>query len=216
MANPTCLVDDCLLPTKARGMCNKHYQQYWKKLRPESYRRQLSEARARNKQHREANRKPCLGCGESFVAEKSLAQKCCAACIEKYGPDSPISTCEVPGCDRPVRARSMCSMHYRRWRRAEGLEKSPVWDEERYQRWKKRQHRKRSTQVQPIRNTDVFERDNWICGICGSAVDPELSWPDPRCATLDHIVPLSLGGDHIWENVRLAHARCNSRRGNAD
>lgn len=107
----------------------------------------------------------------------------------------------------------MCSMHYRRWRRAEGLELPDKWDETRYERWKKRQDQKRNTQVEPIRNADVFDRDGWVCGICGKPVDPALEWPDPYCATLDHIKPLSLGGGHVWENVRLAHARCNAVRG---
>lgn len=32
-------------------------------------------------------------------------------------------------------------------------------------------------------------------------------------ATMDHLVPLSKGGDHSWENVALAHRSCNSKRG---
>jgi 5-methylcytosine-specific restriction endonuclease McrA len=33
-------------------------------------------------------------------------------------------------------------------------------------------------------------------------------------ATLDHVVPISVGGEHTRENVRCAHLRCNARRGN--
>lgn len=29
----------------------------------------------------------------------------------------------------------------------------------------------------------------------------------------EHLVPLALGGDNSWENLRLAHVRCNMRRG---
>ena len=28
--------------------------------------------------------------------------------------------------------------------------------------------------------------------------------------TVDHIVPLSKGGTHTWNNVQLAHMACNS------
>jgi 5-methylcytosine-specific restriction endonuclease McrA len=31
--------------------------------------------------------------------------------------------------------------------------------------------------------------------------------------TLDHVVAVSLDGEHRAANVRPAHARCNSRRG---
>jgi 5-methylcytosine-specific restriction endonuclease McrA len=58
--------------------------------------------------------------------------------------------------------------------------------------------------------TAVFERDGWICGICGKKVNPRLKYPDPRSASLDHIVPLNKGGDHVWSNVQLAHFGCNS------
>lgn len=53
---------------------------------------------------------------------------------------------------------------------------------------------------------EIFERDEWICGICGKPVNE-------GDASLDHIVPLALGGAHTRANVRLAHIRCNSRRG---
>ena len=32
--------------------------------------------------------------------------------------------------------------------------------------------------------------------------------------SLDHVVPLSLSGAHTPENVRLAHVRCNTAKGN--
>lgn len=32
--------------------------------------------------------------------------------------------------------------------------------------------------------------------------------------TFDHIIPLSRGGSHAIENLRLAHSECNRRRGN--
>ena len=28
--------------------------------------------------------------------------------------------------------------------------------------------------------------------------------------TLDHIIPLSKGGSHTWDNVQLAHMGCNA------
>ena len=56
-------------------------------------------------------------------------------------------------------------------------------------------------------------RDRGICKICGEKVDVNsrnqkgigLYYP-----TIDHIVPLSKGGGHTWENVQLAHMICNS------
>lgn len=38
----------------------------------------------------------------------------------EYGPDSSRSICKEDGCDRPLRARGMCAMHYKQWARSEG------------------------------------------------------------------------------------------------
>lgn len=33
-----------------------------------------------------------------------------------------------------------------------------------------------------------------------------------HCATIDHIIPLSKGGTHTYNNVQLAHYICNSKK----
>jgi len=64
--------------------------------------------------------------------------------------------------------------------------------------------------------SDVYERDNWHCQICGKPVNKKLKHPHLLSASLDHILPLSRGGDHTLDNVRLSHLRCNISRGNRD
>lgn len=61
----------------------------------------------------------------------------------------------------------------------------------------------------------ICERDGWKCGICGEPVDDNLRHPDPMCASLDHILPLSAGGTDDLSNLRLTHLLCNVRRRNA-
>lgn len=63
--------------------------------------------------------------------------------------------------------------------------------------------------VERINPLAVYERDCWRCGICGKKVNPDLQFPHPKSASLDHILPLSKGGTHTWQNVQLAHLRCN-------
>lgn len=71
---------------------------------------------------------------------------------------------------------------------------------------RRRAERLRRAKREPIDREAIFERDGWICGICREPVDT-------GDATLDHIVPISLGGADEPSNVRLAHSLCNSRRG---
>ena len=60
---------------------------------------------------------------------------------------------------------------------------------------------------------DIFIRDEWMCQICGSEVDRTLLYPDPLCASLDHVLALSNGGDHTPANTVLAHLGCNLIKG---
>ena len=76
-----------------------------------------------------------------------------------------------------------------------------------------RRARIRGGAVEKFDPREVFDRDAWVCGICSESVDPELRYPDPMSVSLDHIVPVSLGGDHTRANTRCSHWICNSRRG---
>ncbi|MFE7347511.1 HNH endonuclease [Streptomyces fimicarius] len=57
------------------------------------------------------------------------------------------------------------------------------------------------------------------CWLCGHNIAYEIRGPEagkhPDAFTLDHLVPLSKGGDLLDPaNARSAHRRCNSARGN--
>lgn len=65
-----------------------------------------------------------------------------------------------------------------------------------------------------IEKYELFWRDNWTCGICGKEVDSTLGGNDPMGPTIDHIIPISKGGGHTWDNVQLAHRTCNESKGN--
>jgi predicted nucleic acid-binding Zn ribbon protein len=64
--------------------------------------------------------------------------------------------------------------------------------------------------VEFFTNLEIFERDGWMCGICGEAVDPGCVYPDLMSASIDHVIPLVAGGQHSRDNVQCAHFICNS------
>ena len=74
--------------------------------------------------------------------------------------------------------------------------------------------RKWGVEYEPINNVEVFARDHWACGICGERVDRRVKYPDPMSASVDHIVPISCGGGHVWSNVQCSHLGCNSSKYN--
>lgn len=56
----------------------------------------------------------------------------------------------------------------------------------------------------------VFRRDRWHCQECGLHTPRELRGTiDPCAPELDHVHPLSQGGEHTWANVQLLCRSCN-------
>lgn len=62
---------------------------------------------------------------------------------------------------------------------------------------------------------ELFEKYNWICNICNTKIENHRRFPDCMAATIEHVIPLSKGGTHTWDNVRPAHAKCNFEKGDA-
>ena len=61
----------------------------------------------------------------------------------------------------------------------------------------------------------IYERDKGICYLCGNLTYKDYeNRPANQRATIDHIIPISKGGNHTFENVRIACWRCNSIKGN--
>ena len=69
-----------------------------------------------------------------------------------------------------------------------------------------------ATVIEPFDRESVFDRDGWNCYLCHLPVDRQASAFDPHSATVDHVVPLSRGGEHSMRNARTAHLRCNSAK----
>jgi 5-methylcytosine-specific restriction endonuclease McrA len=53
----------------------------------------------------------------------------------------------------------------------------------------------------PLTRRAVFARDGHACQYCGAAAE-----------NLDHVLPRSRGGLHVWENVVAACRRCNAKK----
>lgn len=60
----------------------------------------------------------------------------------------------------------------------------------------------------------LIKRDGLRCAICGGLCNlNDHGWSEYIGATypsIDHIIPMSKGGGHTWDNVQVAHMICNS------
>lgn len=61
----------------------------------------------------------------------------------------------------------------------------------------------------------IAYRDKHICHICGEYVDMALETNDNMYGSIDHVIPVSKGGTHTWDNVMLAHRICNTIKSNS-
>lgn len=74
--------------------------------------------------------------------------------------------------------------------------------------------RLRKAKREPVNPTKVFERDGWRCQLCMVTTPHRLRGTyNDRAPELDHIVPLSLGGEHSYRNTQCACRRCNGAKG---
>lgn len=68
-----------------------------------------------------------------------------------------------------------------------------------------RRQRLEAVEKEDIKRLEIFERDGGQCRLCGITLTPDTF-------ELDHIVPLKLGGPHIWSNVQVLCGPCNRRK----
>lgn len=65
--------------------------------------------------------------------------------------------------------------------------------------------------IETFDRDEIFDRDGWTCQACGC----QCTDPNPyvlTAATVDHVVPLSLGGEHSRANAQTLCLSCNSRK----
>lgn len=81
----------------------------------------------------------------------------------------------------------------------------------------KKRHRKDlawTSESNTITLAAVYKRDHGVCWICGQPCDFEANYNDNNYPSIDHVIPISKGGKDTWDNVRLAHRYCNSKKRN--
>ncbi len=182
-----------------------------------------------NGELRDSSPKRCVGCDALLVSGRRLY--CGQACrpSARATPAMETRTClvcteqfEVRVDWRKLYCGALCRSRAGRQRAA--VERPDWWVRERAKgaRWtdarRDAYHRRRARRAlartgRPVRYGEIAARDGWVCRLCGDEVDALLTWPDPLSGSLDHSVPLSLGGAHDPDNVQLAHLRCNTTKG---
>lgn len=202
-----CVIDGCDSPNVSRGWCSKHYTRWVRYGSPT----------ARMRGEIVDGKRICPGCGEDkpldqFHGGRGYCRPCDArnaAASRRRNPPPPVPTqprpCDACGATFPAnkKRRRYCSRGC-----FEAFRHKANWIHV-----VTRRARQRDALVEEFDRIEIFERDGWLCGICGTAVDTEVVRPDPRSPSIDHIIPIARRGEHSRANVQTAHLGCNVRKG---
>ena len=164
--------------------------------------------------------KSCIICGSQFATSLDHQKTCSKPCskersrrhseakfLEKIKGRGPYKVTACAWCEEPLFQPSVKRGYVK------------YHDECRYpakqSQWRIKSLRRQTKLAgKRISHQEIAARDNYICHLCGGTVDMALPRTHRYGATLDHLTPLSLGGEDTTENVKLAHWICNIRRGN--
>lgn len=166
----------------------------------------------------------CATCGRLFwwgSGHPYGGRHCCRACVPPPRKKRPKVSCLDCGVSMPFGARRCppCAAIYRASTQSEeAKQKRKVAarkaDRERFGKYWRGKARAYGAHYEKVDRTKIFDRDDWICYLCGRPV-PRGLLRDCRAKdapTIDHVVPISKGGAHAAHNIRLAHRGCNSRK----
>jgi 5-methylcytosine-specific restriction endonuclease McrA len=218
MTDRTCSLDGCGRIHRARGLCASHY----------------------NAQHSPNTKAwwPCSACGKLVWKFSSANAKRRVVCSDRckymitWGKYRSASQELVGPVPRPRRERPTARPHRRMFARLvsgqcrqcdawfldypEGKARrvSPYCS--RRCRRRAQRHSRSRFLIRDKARQALYKRDQWVCQLCFTAVDPDLDIMDNWAASLDHIIPQSKGGTHTPDNLRLAHRWCNSAQGAED
>lgn len=229
---PPCSIEGCQSESKCRSYCTSHYGKLYREgqlvirvpleltfrqcelcetVYTPSYPAQKycgfsCGSTSRNPSHRAP--RACLGCHAFFKPTRGgsngKAKFCSRECSNTgrttawaYGPPL-YKTCEAEYCEEPFVANgSRKKYHDKKCARKE----------------KKRKDGRRSGSAIPI--LKLIEVEHNICYLCGELCGPLVGSTDvgwKQAPTREHVIPRSKGGTDTWDNVRLAHVSCNSKK----
>ena len=185
---PRCKVEGCEEPYRSKdGYCARH----------KALVRRHGKPVGRHEWAPKSDEYTCVVCGTVFTETEGRRKHCSSNCQVL---DSTYQG-HVPSLDFDC---VMCGKHFKRNRKDALYQRGDKKLCDRCRVSKSRRHKSSPGYL--------AKRDGGDCGICGKRVDLELRHPDPNSGSVDHIIPVALGGTHDEENLQLSHLTCNLKK----
>jgi hypothetical protein len=231
----SCRIGGCDQPIHARDLCSRHYGADYRLRNRDRLERYNAARRKPGPDNRidRTQRKTCTQCGHEFGppprcshAQWERREFCGARCANVWRARQQVRL------DSTLRAEAA---RWARWWEHERSTEDRA-ELERDQRRDQRRARRMERATRPLAPPRHFVAG--ACPDCGASVVVIRGWWNdsircPECTKRywrgshrararryqvayehinDHIVPMSEGGPHVWENVQCAHARCNFKK----
>lgn len=154
----------------------------------------------------------CPQCGKVFKKHRKKGTYCSQKCYtESLKAKEQTSTCQICGQEFNQRGHKLkyCSPLCSAQAQAEVYKRNTLT---------RRALRKTNGNVETINPKEIFDRDGWRCRLCGKKVAKRLYRTKgtkryANAPSIDHIIPLSRGGQHTKVNVQCACYLCNCKKG---
>jgi 5-methylcytosine-specific restriction endonuclease McrA len=202
-----------MTPAKTCQKCGTSFVQNYTRGRPRLYcSRKCRLALQTMKRRKPQDHEKCLTCYETLTVVKSNQKFCSQRCREVaairrarirrnqgFDGSRACADCEkLFEIDRPRSMRKYCSECRRRRKQDTDARKS----------------QRRRAAGHPVSLSEVVAARGQRCHICQRKINLNLSGRDLMGPTIDHILPVSMGGTNDLANLNIAHRVCNMRRGN--
>lgn len=157
----------------------------------------------------------CINCGDSFYAAGIRQKFCSHKCRVTFAADLKRRS----GIDRSAVFFSYCpDCHILMVLRAHGgINSKPCKDCRRRRNSlinARKIHVRRAAGQLTLSVFDLADRDGSFCNICKKKINMDLPGSHKWGPTIDHLLPVSMGGSNEPGNLALAHRQCNTVRGN--
>lgn len=143
----------------------------------------------------------CRVCGETYPATRDYFHKWC---FGNHGVRPECKNCRAKSKYKykkdPVKRKEYAAKYKAKYPEKVRLQKRQLAV--------RREARKSGNRVGNVSYAKILLRDTH-CHICGEAINKD----DRQSFHFDHVIPLARGGEHSMDNIKLACASCNIRKG---
>lgn len=213
---------------KVCDVCGKSFDTFWEQVKrcsPECSRQHHNQP---NGPRVFSLQRVCQICGKPFFSTSTALTCGDPECVKELKRARDLRAYQKKREQQPVQLKPsvcvICGKPFERHLNSTQKTCSSECSKELKRKRKQKRHDKRIPRDRRIDNISLkrlYERDKGICYLCGGKCDWEdwrtsasgNKYPGDKYPTIEHVVPVSSGGLDSWDNVRLAHWKCNLEKG---